>query len=54
MGSAGPMSNATELMSALTVFTTAEELATADQVEATSPTTTVLTTTTFVVEDDEA
>jgi len=44
----------TDLMSGLTVFTTAEELATAEQVEAASPTTTVLTTTTFVVDGDEA
>jgi hypothetical protein len=47
--------NASDLMSGLTVFATAEELATADQVEATSPTTTVLTiTTTWVVDGDEA
>ena len=42
-----------DLMSGLTVFTTAEELAAAEQVETASPTTTVLTTT-WVAEGDEA
>jgi hypothetical protein len=47
--------NASDLMSGLTVFTTAEELATADQVEAASPTTTVLTTPlTWAVDSEEA
>jgi hypothetical protein len=47
--------NAKDLMSGLTAFTTVEELATADQVEANSPTTTVLTiTNTWVADSDEA
>jgi hypothetical protein len=47
--------NASDLMSGLTVFATAEEIATAEPVEANSPTTTVLTiTTTWVAEPDEA
>ncbi|MEV6850657.1 hypothetical protein [Actinoplanes sp. NPDC051411] len=47
--------NASDLMSGLTVFATAEELVTAEQVEATSPTTTVLTiTNTWVADSDEA
>jgi hypothetical protein len=46
--------NASELMSGLTVFATAEELATADQVEINSPTTTVFTTLTFALDSDEA
>jgi hypothetical protein len=46
--------NATELMSGLTEFTTAEELVAAEQVETDSPTTTVLTTTTFVTDVEEA
>ena len=47
--------NASDLMSGLTVFATAEEIATADQVEANSPTTTVLTiTTTWVTDTEEA
>jgi hypothetical protein len=46
---------ASDLMSGLTAFTTAEELVTAEQVETTSPTTTVLTTLTFRAPDsDEA
>ena len=48
-------SNANDLMAGLTVFTTAEELAVAEQVETSSPTTTVLTiTTTWVADGDEA
>jgi hypothetical protein len=46
--------NASDLMSGLTVFATAEELASAEQVETTSPTTTVFTTITFVADSDEA
>jgi hypothetical protein len=46
--------NAHDLMAGLTVFATAEEIATADQVEAASPTTTVLTTNTWVADGDEA
>jgi hypothetical protein len=36
--------SATDLMSGLTAFATAEEIAAAEQAETTSPTTTVLTT----------
>ena len=46
--------NASDLMSGLTVFATAEELAAAEQVETASPTTTVFTTITFVADGDEA
>ena len=46
--------NASDLMSGLTVFATAEELAAAEQVETTSPTTTVFTTLTYVPDSDEA
>src|SRR4051812_16119857 len=46
--------NPSDLMSGLTVFATAEELAAAEQVETTSPTTTVFTTITFVADSDEA
>jgi hypothetical protein len=46
---------ANDLMSGLMVFTSAEELMTAEQVETTSPTTTVFTTLTFRAPDsDEA
>jgi len=49
--------NASDLMSGLTAFASAEELATAEQVEAISPTTTVFTitmTTGWVADSDEA
>jgi hypothetical protein len=46
---------ASDLMSGLTVFASAEELVTAEQVETTSPTTTVFTTLTVCPPDsDEA